>query len=317
MGKTAKQYSEDDDKKLISLTAFRAMYIAKLLSLKDLSTEEIIEALSKNEILSKSCHKDTIINSINSLRETGFDIEKPKPSNNFKYKLLFSPIKFQLNESETELLNTLRESLYFQNDYNILIKLTEAYDNIIANSQNNENIDKLISSNYLQNIDKKILNQLLEICLNKTPAGIIYNSPKYGLEELKIFPQQIVFENKKIYLWVYNYKYDMPAYLRVDKISQVNTNIGAFNPETPIKLSTTVEYELRGNAMKNFIPLKNEIVTEKLIDKITVKAEVINTFNFIQRASAFADECKIIKPESIKETFLKQIDQLIKVYDEN
>lgn len=315
MEKVKKQYFEEDDKKPISITIFRAMYIAKLLSIRALSIDEIIIALSKNEILNKTCHKDTVVNSINSLRETGFDIEKPKPSNNYKYKLLSSPIKFELNEKESDLLSTISDSLYYQNDYNILIKLKDLYKYITENSIYNKSTEQLENTNYMRNIDKNIINQLLEICANKTTAHILYNSPKYGLEELKIFPQQIVFENNKIYLWVYNYKYQMPAYLRVDKITQVKSD-NTIKDIEPYKLSETVEYELYGNAIKTFIPLKNELIIEKLVDKITVRAEVINTFNFIQRAIAFADECKIVKPDNIVNEFKKQIDKMIKAYDE-
>ena len=84
-------YAQPDlKKKAISLTTYRALFIAKLLSVKAQSYEEIMKAFANDTFLSSSCHKDTISNSINSLRLVGFEIEKPKPSNNFKFSLILT-----------------------------------------------------------------------------------------------------------------------------------------------------------------------------------------------------------------------------------
>ena len=78
----------DLKKKAISLTTYRALFIAKLLSHKDMSYDDIIISMSDDNLLSNTCHKDTILNSINSLRTVGFEIERPKPLNNYKYPFL-------------------------------------------------------------------------------------------------------------------------------------------------------------------------------------------------------------------------------------
>ena len=144
------------NKKAISLTTYRALYLAKLLSIKDLSLDEIAQSFSNDTILAESCHKETITNTINTLREVGFEIEKPKASNNYKYQLLSVPFKTELTEDTAEILNILRESLYHFNDYSLLFKINSAYD-LILKYTTNETAQNIVEiSNQLKNIDKYV-----------------------------------------------------------------------------------------------------------------------------------------------------------------
>ena len=80
-------------------------------------------------------------------------------------------------------------------------------------------------------------------------------------------------------------------------------------------MTNFVEYELTGNAVKNFIPKEEEIIVFQDDYKIVVKANVINKFNFYQRMMSFADECKILCPENMKKDFVAHINSVIEVYE--
>ena len=301
------------DKKAISLTAYRALFIAKLLISTPKSTEEILKAFSKDKFLSKFCHKDTLTNSINSLRKVGFVIDKPKPSNNFKFVLKQTPFKLKISQDQAELLNIMRESLFYSNNYKLLFKINSTYQKITDLTYCPQNPEILEHSNHLKTIDPTLLNDILEICKDKATAKIIYKSPINGNEELIIKAEKVVFENKKLYLWLYSFKYKTPAYFRIDKISSIQRYSQKEKEE--YNLSTTVKYQLKGNAAQTFIPLENEIIIEKLIDTITIKAEVINTFNFFQRIIAFTDECTILEPQDLKDEYLNFVDSILGEYD--
>ena len=121
---------ESKKKKAISLTTYRALFIAKLLSLKAMNYDEIASALTKDKFLATSCHKDTILNSINSLRTAGFDISKPKPSNDYKFQLISHPLKFKLTQEQAEMLHLIRNSLYYQNNYELIFNVNDIYNKI-------------------------------------------------------------------------------------------------------------------------------------------------------------------------------------------
>ena len=300
------------NKKAISLTTYRALFIAKELQKQPLSYDEIVYLCSKDTLLSKSCHKDTIANSINSLREIGFEIEKPKPSNNFKFRLISHPFKFNISKEQIDLLNLIRKSMYYQNDYELIFSINDIYEKIKTKSACTDFADIIESTNYLKNTNKLILDEIISLCEEKANAQIIYNSPIYGIESFKIKTERIVFENNRLYLWCYSYKYSMPAYLRIDKISAVKKED---MQEPDISLNNFVEYELYGHSAKNFIPKDDEIILEKLSDKIKVRANVVNKFQFNQRILAFAEECKILEPQWAKEKFFEHLNKIIGVYE--
>ena len=304
----------DVNKKAISLTAYRAIFLASILTQKDLSTEEIIQIFSNDKILSDSCHKDTVINTINSLREAGFEIEKPKPSNNFKYSLSSTPFKTELEEETSELLSIVRESLYYFNDYKLLCKINSAYDAILRYVKDSEYKNIIEASNHLKDINQDVFDAVADLCKDKAEAKIIYNSPQNGNEELKIKAQRIVYENNYLYLWLYNFKYQTPAYLRLDRIMSVK-RLSSTSNGRDCMLSCPVEYELFGESAQKFIPRENEIVIEKLVDKITVRTNVINSFNFFQRIIGFGSECRILSPDSIKDAYLKRINRMLEKYE--
>ena len=303
---------KDKQKKAISLTTYRALFVAKLLNIKPMTYDEIAKALSQDAFLSTSCHKDTILNTINSLREVGFNISKPKPSNNYKFELLSQPFRFKLTQTQVEILNLIRNSLYYQNNYNLIFDINNIYKKIIDYSKSDNFIDIIEHSNYLKNINKNILNQCIELCSKNATATITYESPIHGNEKLKIKAKKIVFENNRLYLWLYSYKYNLPSYLRIDKISEI-TSID-FEESSNVTMTNFVEYELTGNAAKKFIPKEEEIIIIKDENRIVVKSNVINKFNFFQRIISFAQECQILSPQNMREEYINHINEIIGVY---
>ena len=129
---------------------------------------------------------------------------------------------------------------------------------------------------------------------------------------LKIKAKKIVFENNRLYLWLYSYKYNLPSYLRIDKISEI-TSID-FEESSNVTMTNFVEYELTGNAAKKFIPKEEEIIIIKDENRIVVKSNVINKFNFFQRIISFAQECQILSPQNMREEYINHINEIIGVY---
>ncbi len=302
-------------KKAISLTAYRACFIALILAKGPKSLEEIYEAFSKDKILAKTCHKDTIANSINSLRAVGFDIEKPKASNSYKYKLVSHPFKFNISSEQANLLHLIRNSLSYQSDYETIFNLNSVFNKIISLSDCKNCIDVIERANCFRNIDLNLFKDILKLCEKKANAQIVYNSPINGNETIQIKTEKVVFENNRLYLWLYSYKHKTPAYFRIDKIVSIKPDFTDLPAENEILLTNIVKYELSGEAAKKFMPNENEIVVEKYSNRIIVQANVINRFNFFQHIIGFVDNCKILEPEYIKHDFTNHLKSIMEVYD--
>lgn len=303
---------QESKKKAISLTTYRALFVAKLLCVRPMSYEEILHAFSLDEFLQGVCHKDTVLNTVNSLRKCGFDIEKPKPSNDYKFKMISHNFKFDINDAQIDALHLMRSSLYYQNNYELIFDVNQIYDKIINLSQTEEAADRIEATNYLRHVDRKVLNTCLKLCKEKADACLYYSSPLYGNEPLKIRAEKVVFADNRLYLWSYSYKYNMPSYLRVDKIKEIKKD--KIGDDANVVLTNFVEYELTGNAVKKFIPKDEEVIVSQEKERIVVKANVINKFYFFQRVIAFADECKILSPVNIRKDFVKHLNRVVGVY---
>ena len=72
-----------------------------------------------------------------------------------------------------------------------------------------------------------------------------------------------------------------------------------------------------GAAAKNFIPKEEEIIVSGDNDRIIVRVNFINKFNFYQRILSFSKECRILYPEDIRSGFIKYLSELIEDYNEN
>lgn len=301
-------------KRAISLTTYRAIYIAKLLTISPMSYDEIISALINDNFLFSSCHKDTILNSINSLRLAGFEIDGPTPANDYKFSLISHPLKMQFNGIQAEIMSLIRNSLYYQNNYELIFDINDVYNKIISFCNVADYVDLIEGSNNLRNIDKAILEECIDLSRKKGNAVLVYDSPTCGEERLRIKAEKIVFENNRLYLWLYSYKYNAVSYLRIDKIKKIEKeNDSSFN----VKFVNIVEFELWGAAAKNFIPKEEEIIVSGDNDRIIVRVNFINKFNFYQRILSFAKECRILYPEDIRSGFIKYLSELIEDYNEN
>ena len=177
---------------------------------------------------------------------------------------------------------------------------------------NKEQISNIIESSPLINIDKTMYAQLSNPKIINKKIQIRYKSPEYGEEDIDIIPQKILYENKKVYLRCFNFKYNSSGLLDFERILKIN-NINMSENYTPTS-SYKVVYELLGNIIPLFERQDYEKILEQSKDKIVIEATVENEFFFIQRIIQFGVNFRIISPEFFKEKLINKIKSIQRVY---
>lgn len=315
------QTEHHTDKSNITKTGYRALFLIMQLIQKPLSRDELVEILEADPIIKKDLSKDTITNTINTLRKAGCIISRPTQKTNNKYVLKSHPFNVLLSKEQIDALQTFRNCVVSNGDWRFLVYLNNLYLKISKFAPDEQSREILCTKHPFNEISLDIINNLLLFIKTKRKAVFVYKSPKHGLENLEFSPEYITFENEKLYVWGHNLKYDSFGYLRIDKIKEINTDLykaPKASDDGFIKTSVDVEYVLKGYSAKTFIANEYEQIQETLSDgeySLKILATVNNEFNFYQRILSFGADCKILTPDSVKNEFVEILKSIKAGYE--
>jgi hypothetical protein len=310
--KTIIKKEEKAEKSWISTTGYRTLLILKSLIEKSRTIDELVEVVKNNPLVCKSASKDTIRIAVNTLKTAGCMISRPSKANNYKYELLKHPFVLSVNDDELEKLITLREKFSAEIPLNEIFTLNDLYSKIAGMTFDDEKISYINNSQPLKTIDRKILNELSKPEILNKKIQIKYKSPEFGEENIYIVPKKIIFENGKVYLWCYNYKYEGLGFLNIERILKIN-NVD-ISKNVTVSNYYNVVYELTGDIVKAFEPKEYETVLNKTDNKITVNAKIENEFMFVQRILQFGADFKVLKPDFFREILINKIKLIQKGY---
>lgn len=289
----------------ISLTGYRTLFVLRLLLEKSRTIDELIEILSQNELACKSVSKDTIRLTINTLKNAGCNIKRPCRTNGYKYEILSHPFTLDISKEELFSFIKLREEVSKELTLEEVFKLNDLYKKIFSLTENQEIITEIFDTELLYDVDKNILKTLMSKKIRGKQILIKYNSAENGCEELNIVPQKIVYENGKLYLNCFNYKYGCVSVLSVDKILEI-TSISVQDTQIEEPYYKVV-YQVFGSSALDFAPKDYEEIISKDEAFITIKAIVKNEFFFIQRLLLLGADFKIITPTFFKEKLRNKV----------
>lgn len=304
---------EEQNKNIwISTTGYRIFLELKSLLESPKTVEELIEIIKQNPYINKELSKDTVRFDIITLRNAGCVITKPVKSNGHKMQVLYHPFTLTILPEEFNLFLELRENMAQEISLNEIFTLNDLYDKIVSLTFNNEQIQKTADTKLLSDINRDILKDISNPSIIGKKVQIKYKSPKFGEEDTDIIPIKIVYENKKVYLCAYNYKYKSNSFFEVSKILKINSV--SLNKAEEISPSQKVLYEVQGEALNGFELKSYEKITEKSENKIKIEADVSNEFMFIQRLFLLGRDFKIISPDDFKEKLINKIKLIQKGY---
>lgn len=296
----------------ISITGYRTLLVYKSLLEKGRSVKELIEILSNNKNTNKAVSEDTVRVTLNTLKSAGCIISRPKKSNGFKYELIKHPFSLSLNKEKFHQFLALRNRFASESTYDKVFTLNSLYDKFFNLTQNDEYMNDLENSKPLLGVNKDIVKEFAGPKLKNKKVNIHYDSPTYGEEDIDIIPQRLTYENTKLYLCCFIYKYGQFSILNLDRIMKINNvSLSKFSKE---EIYFEVKYKLIGDSLTSFIPEMYEEIVEKNDDYIIVNAKVANEFCFIQRLLLFGRDFRIISPDFFKEKLINKIKQIRKGY---
>lgn len=312
MEKFSDNIEKNNEKTWISITGFRTLLLLISLIEKPRDIDELVDIVKSHSITQKSISKDTVRLTINTLKAIGCEIERPKKSNGYKYELKKHPFILNLSKDDVDSLLLIRERISNELSWEKVLNLNTVYEKIFILTENPEHIRLEKDTRPLSGVDINILQELASSKLDGRKVTLSYNSPKFGIEDISIVPQKLTYENSRLYLWCYSYKYKKTSILDVERIKRIkNVSLSKTSINTD---SYDVEYEVFGSSAKTFCAEENEKILKKTQTSIRICAEVTNEFCFIQRLLLFGNEFKIISPYFFREKLINKIKLIQKGY---
>lgn len=300
----------------ISKTGYRALFLLLNLIESPKTRDEILACFENDLIIKNDLSKDSVTNTVNTLRKAGCIISRPSQKTNNCYVLKSHPFFSEITKEQADCLQSLRESIVSLGDWQMLIAVNNLYAKIAMLSNNEQIKNMLLYEHPLRNIDSRIFKELYICTKIKKQSNICYDSPENGLEDLYLLPEFITFESRKLYVWGYCPKYNSLSYFRIDRIKRVNlVNFLGIEPETQgyKKKTLAVEYKLKDFSALTYVGNEDEIVVSQNPNddfSLTIKAYVTNKFNFFQRILSYGADCKIESPLSIRDELLDCIKNI-------
>lgn len=297
-----------------SITGYRVLLMFSMLLNGPCNDNDINERFKAEPLLCKSLSIDTVYIYMNTLRAIGCEITRPSKTNNFNYILRSHPFGLYLNKEELENIKYIASNVSSLDDWKLIIRLSSLLKTILNYLPKDylEIID-FKSKHSLLNIDIELVNKLEKYCNNKRVILIEYNSPESGLKDIELISDSLSYENGNMYLWGYNLKIDEIQYLRIDRIKNIKmVNANQLNYKGKL---FTVTYKLKGNSASIFVPENDEKIIAKAENELTIETKIRNKFRFIRRILTYGSECTIISPEKIKNEFIKELESMLSMYE--
>lgn len=302
------KYQGENKKQWISLTGYRTLFVLRLLMEKQRTMEELISILGKNEYTRKSLSKDTVRLTMNTLKNAGCKITRPSKSNGYSYELISHPFVLNISEEELNAFLRLREVVSQSFSLEEVLCLNDLYKKIFSLTENVEQTEAEENSKPLCGVDKRILSELLNKKLISRKIQIKYNSVTDGVEDLEVIPRKITYENGKVYLNCYNFKYENNSVLNIERIIEIK-KIDLFK-KYDINKSYDVIFEVFGDSAINFEVKDNEKILENKENYYKVVANVTNEFFFIQRLFLLGSDFKIKSPDFFREKLINRVKMI-------
>lgn len=296
----------------ISLTAYRALLVLGMLMERPLSREEIANILKENRITSKSFSLDTVRVTINTLKAAGCRITRPTLKNNYKYTLVSHPFRIEFSNTQLNCLNAIRNNLVQLGDWQLILTINDFYNKIVSKTQSESKMEIIRNAEPLIEIDKNMLKIISESSAKNKELIIDYCSSENGVEELRIIADRIFYEEGRLYLWCYSYKYDSYSYIRIDKIKTIKSI--SLSAKTINKSSYLATYNVKGDSMLVFKPAQNERIIDQDDKKILVEADVLNEFKFIQRLLLLGTDFSLVSPDLLKKKLISKLKSIKQGY---
>lgn len=314
---------KNTNKTAVSKTGYRALYLLRLLITAPRSREEILAAFERDIVIAKDkkLSKDTVTNTINTLKACGCDIKRPNSKNGFKYELVSHPFSPGINRTQFQYLQELRKSLVTYGDWKLIDEINELYAALSGFCDDEKIKSAMLNNRPMKNISQAVLEQLKKFIKTNEIADITYLSPRNGKENIEFLPRFLRFENNKLYLWGFSYSYKNIGYLRADKILNISSKAICKSVSADLykqfqNCCLCARYRLTGYSAHMFFAGADDRIIYRDEKSVVVETTVYNEFNFLQKLMSFGTDCEFISPDYFKNKLIEKIKETRACYDD-
>lgn len=280
--------------------------------------DDLIELFQNDRIINKKLSPDTITNTINALKAAGCVIGKSNFRTDYRYVLHEHPFSVNILETQVRYLQDLRMNIITFGDWQLIEAVNVLYEKISKLVKDDDLKREMKENHPFKDINKKVLYDLIRFSKVKKTVDVRYRSSKNGEESFGFIPDFIQFENEKLYIWGYSYKYQNIGYLRVDKIDSVHVidfHDNSHILEEYYKKIPKVRYSLKGHSCYLFQEDRLQKVVRKTKNHLLIEATIYSEFNFMQCILSYGADCKIISPVEFKDKFIETVKKIRANYE--
>lgn len=297
---------------LMSFTGFKSIIIFSLLLEGPKSYPELKLALENHEYLHESVSIDTLRVYLNLLRKTGCKIIKTTKGGITRYSIESHPFELKVSEAQTKSILKIFKAISKSIDLQDLISLQKFFDNFSKYITNEDLKLKLKNISPLNNIDPRIIKDLMAYSKSNTEIIILYNSMNSGKKNINIIVDKLEIHNGKLYVCGINSEYKNYSSFLVSRIIKI---VGINMHKSQLKMpSFTVGYEVKIKEGNNFELLDCEKIIKRQDDKIIIEIVSQNKFDIMQRIMSLANSCKVLYPETFKTEIINNLTRMKEGY---
>jgi hypothetical protein len=294
---------------LMSFTGYKALLLFSLLTESPKSYNEICECFLNHPYLREKISIDTLRVYINSLKRIGCEVKRFRGEDKIsRYVITAHPFELKLTQEQIQSIIKVYKSIVKNMDVKELLSMEYFFEKIGSYIKNEDFIADIRKISMLRDIDKKLLEDLIDCCDKKEQIVISYNSPNSGQKDIELIADKIEVANGKMYLLGTGFEYMQYGSFLVSRIKEIKE----------IKIEKTIPdnlqefriiYTLEGNPDK-FNPADNERIIEKHNNYVVIEMKTSNDFLAKQKLLEYGPTCKVVAPEDFRNDFIKLLKDM-------
>lgn len=294
---------------LMSFTGYKALLLFSLLAESPKSYDEICNYFFNHPYLREKISIDTLRVYINSLKRIGCEVKRFRGEDKIsRYVITAHPFELKMSEEEMQSVIKTYKSLVKNINVNELLSLEKFFEKIGKYIKSDKFINEIKNISPLKDINREILEELLDCCEKKNQIVIEYNSPNSGIKAIEILTDNIDISNGKVYLYGTGFEYMEYGIFLVSRIKGIKEI--KLNKTIPENLKTIcITYELTCNP-ENLSLDRNEKLIKSDTNKATIELTTSNEFLAKQKFLEYGPTCKIISPENFRNDFITLLNNM-------
>lgn len=294
---------------LMSFTGYKALLLFSLLTEGPKSYEEICEYFFNHPYLREKISIDTLRVYINSLRRIGCEVKRFRGDDKIsRYVITAHPFELKLSDEQIQSVIKIYKSIVKNMDVKELLSMERFFEKIGSYIKNDDFIADIRKISMLRDIDKKLLEDLLDCCDRKEQIVIQYNSPNSGEKSIELIADKIDSSNGKIYLYGTGFEYMQYGSFLVSRIKKINEiKIEKTIPENLKEFRITYTLECSPDKLNL---ADNEKIIEKHNNYAVIEMKTSNDFLAKQKLLEYGPICKVLEPKSFKNDFIKLLKDM-------